>query len=117
MTSPITTHVLDMQSGRPAQGVPVRLFRQEPEGFQESWEEIASGLTNSDGRLTNWMEGQSRKAGTYRIIFDTDSYYADKHETCFYPQVQIDFRIEQPDQHYHVPLLLAAHGFSTYRGS
>ncbi|WP_020408011.1 hydroxyisourate hydrolase [Hahella ganghwensis] len=113
MASPITTHILDTQAGRPAAGVPVKLFRKE----QGEWSSIAEGVTNDDGRITDWLEGQTRIAGTYRIWFDTDAYYAGKNERCFYPEVQIDFRIEHPDQHYHVPLLLAAHGFSTYRGS
>ncbi|NRA25230.1 MAG: hydroxyisourate hydrolase, partial [Oleispira sp.] len=31
--------------------------------------------------------------------------------------VTFDFRIENPKEHYHVPLLVSAYGISTYRGS
>jgi 5-hydroxyisourate hydrolase len=31
--------------------------------------------------------------------------------------VVIRFGIASPEQHYHVPLLLAPYGYSTYRGS
>lgn len=59
--------------------------------------------------------------------FDTATYLAAckaSHpgfysDVPFYPEVCIDFEIT-PDQattHYHIPLLLAPYGYSTYRGS
>jgi len=35
----------------------------------------------------------------------------------FYPEVHVMFEVGDPAQHYHVPLLLSAYGYSTYRGS
>ncbi|HXQ57507.1 MAG TPA: hydroxyisourate hydrolase [Actinomycetes bacterium] len=35
----------------------------------------------------------------------------------FYPQVTVVCRVEDPSDHYHVPLLLSPYGYSTYRGS
>ena len=35
----------------------------------------------------------------------------------FYPEVVVIFTVADPDQHYHVPLLLSPYGYSTYRGS
>ncbi len=37
-------------------------------------------------------------------------------EPMFLDQVPLRFGMSQ-DDHYHVPLLLSAHGYSTYRGS
>jgi 5-hydroxyisourate hydrolase-like protein (transthyretin family) len=36
---------------------------------------------------------------------------------CFYPTVPIIFVIQNPSEHYHIPLLLSPFGYSTYRGS
>ncbi|HEX8152557.1 MAG TPA: hydroxyisourate hydrolase, partial [Thermoanaerobaculia bacterium] len=35
----------------------------------------------------------------------------------FFPEVVITFEVRDPQQHYHVPLLLSPFGYSTYRGS
>ncbi len=118
MTSPITTHVLDTHLGQPAAGMTVELFRQtRPDDTHHGWERIAEGVTNTDGRITDWLAGQPRQAGLYRIRFHTDPYFAKQGLTCFYPCVTLDFRLTEPQQHYHVPLLISAHGVSSYRGS
>ena len=113
MPSPITTHVLDTHLGRPAAGVAVTLFKK----ADDNWQEIASGITNRDGRITDWLEGQERETGIYQIRFATAPYFENQGLTCFYPSVSIEFRLDDADQHYHVPLLISAHGMSTYRGS
>ncbi|ARU57734.1 transthyretin family protein [Oleiphilus messinensis] len=117
MSSPITTHVLDTHLGRPAVGIQVTLFRSQSGQPGSEWVEIAQSRTNQDGRITDWLEGQSRETGVYKIEFETDPYFDNQGLTCFYPNVTITFRIQHPEQHYHVPLLISAHGMSTYRGS
>ena len=118
MASPITTHVLDTNLGKPAVGVAVVLYKQVVDNNGEKeLQEIASVETNSDGRIVDWLEGQQREAGIYRIEFATDPYFEKQGKTCFYPTVTFDFRIENPDEHYHVPLLVSAYAISTYRGS
>lgn len=113
MASPITTHVLDTHLGKPAKDLPVTLQKLK----DGAWQTIAAGKTNSDGRIVDWLEGKSRESGHYKITFDTDSYFNTLGITCFYPKVSIEFRIENIDEHYHVPLLISAHGMSSYRGS
>jgi 5-hydroxyisourate hydrolase len=113
MTSPITTHVLDTHLGRPAQGIAVTLDKKSG----DIWQLIAAGETNADGRIVDWLDGQPREQGVYRISFETDPYFAAQGLSCFYPKVSIEFRLKHVDEHYHVPLLISAHGMSTYRGS
>ena len=114
MKSPITTHILDTTIGKPASGVPVLLeFLQE-----DTWQHLANGDTDSDGRISNLLDtGTQLQAGIYRITFDTASYFQDSGRQSFYPYVTIVFGIQDPSQHYHVPLLLNPYGYSTYRGS
>jgi 5-hydroxyisourate hydrolase len=113
MKSPITTHVLDTASGRPATGVAVRLERLDDGEAGE----LARGVTDADGRITDLLEPGSLRAATYRITFESGAYYEAKGQRCFYPEVAVVFVIDEPASHYHVPLLLSPFGYSTYRGS
>lgn len=114
MKSPITTHVLDTSLGRPAAGVGARLEIQEADG---SFRTIGHGTTNADGRIADLLEPGRLDPGVYRLIFEVDAYFAATDRKAFYPHVPIVFRIEAPEEHYHVPLLLSPFGYSTYRGS
>ena len=112
--SGITTHVLDTSRGRPAGGVPVTLEIETAGG----WKLLGKGTTNEDGRIADLLDGDApTAAGVYRLIFDTGSYFAGQNIQSFYPQVSVVFKIEDSNQHFHVPLLLSPFGYSTYRGS
>ena len=82
------------------------------------WKLLGKGTTNADGRIADLLPDDfGLSAGVYRLIFDTAAYFASQQLASFYPQVTIVFKIEDPAQHYHVPLLLSPFGYSTYRGS
>jgi 5-hydroxyisourate hydrolase len=111
----ITTHVLDTAKGAPAAGVPVLIEFLESE---ENWREIGSGITDLDGRIKNLLQQDFKlRKGEYRITFKTEAYFSKLQVKGFYPLVQVIFRVENPESHYHVPLLLSPYGYSTYRGS
>jgi 5-hydroxyisourate hydrolase len=112
--SHITTHVLDISSGRPAANVPVILEARSPNGH---WTEAARGATDNDGRLRDWTAAKAAPAGIYRLTFDTRAYFADRKIATLYPQVIIVFEVRDSQEHYHIPLLLGPFGYSTYRGS
>lgn len=111
--SGITTHVLDTSRGRPADGVPVTLARMDEQG---SWASVGSGRTDADGRLRTLL-AVAPAPGTYRLTFDTRTYFEAAHLPVFYPSVAITFATAAGEDHYHVPLLLSPFGYSTYRGS
>ncbi len=113
--SPITTHILDTSLGRPAEGIFVTLDQHNDD--DESWETLAVGVTNGDGRIADLLERAPLSSGTYRLIFALTQYFELQKIKSFYPQVTIEFQIVDPAQHYHVPLLLSPFGYSTYRGS
>ena len=113
--SPITTHVLDTAWGRPAGGIAVILEWRQGDG---SWAELARGLTNADGRLATLLpDDAALTTGIYRLRFATGAYFSSLGVRGFFPEVQVIFQIDDPAGHYHVPLLLSPHGYSTYRGS
>jgi 5-hydroxyisourate hydrolase/2-oxo-4-hydroxy-4-carboxy-5-ureidoimidazoline decarboxylase len=111
--SQITTHVLDTSTGIPGAAISIRLqaFR------NNSWQTIAQGITNNDGRIPDLLpQDKNLKPDTYKMVFDTGSYYAKANIKTFYPIVEIIFNTFD-ETHYHVPLLVNPFGYSTYRGS
>lgn len=113
--SHISTHVLDTAAGQPAAGIPVRL---EVHSGNEIWKVLGEGATDTDGRLKlSLPAGISLATGTYRLRFDTGSYFRAQKIAGLYPEVAIVFEVRDPRLPFHIPLLLSPHGYTTYRGS
>jgi len=111
----VSTHVLDTAKGTPARDVPVQLERQESSG---QWSIMASARSGQDGRCGQLLpEGQALSPGTYRLTFDTASYFSAQGVRGLYPIVQVTFFVREGETHFHIPLLLNPHGYTTYRGS
>lgn len=113
----LTTHVLDTALGLPAAGLSISLFRLE--GGSRTLLKTAS--TNADGRCdAPLLQGKDFAAGEYELVFAAGDYLrgsgAKLSKPAFLDQVPIRFGMAE-NAHYHVPLLLSPHGYSTYRGS
>ncbi len=109
----LSTHILDTAIGRPAAGVSLMLAKL----IGNTWNDIGSGTTDADGRCKTLLGDSPLEAATYRIHFATSEYFAAQNLSGLYPYVEIVFTVTDPAQHYHIPLLLTANGYSTYRGS
>lgn len=96
MSVSLSTHVLDVERGRPADGVRVELWQDDL---------VASGETDGDGRIAEL--GRDLPPGAYRLLFRPDS--------PFFKSVGIEVVLEEG--HYHVPLLVSSYSCTTYRGS
>jgi 5-hydroxyisourate hydrolase len=92
----LSTHVLDVERGRPAKGVRVELWQEEL---------VTAGETDDDGRISELAA--ELEPGVYRLLFRPDS--------PFFKGVGIEVALE--DGHYHVPLLVSSYSCTTYRGS
>jgi 5-hydroxyisourate hydrolase len=99
----ISTHVLDLESGRPAAGITIDLVR--------AWDEkrIGGGVTDYDGRIRNLLEGEPLEATDYQLRFTLSG--------PFFKHAAVTFHVDDPMRSYHVPLLMAPYGLTTYRGS
>jgi 5-hydroxyisourate hydrolase len=103
----LSTHVLDIERGAPAAGVPVALLKAD--------QPIARELTNADGRIPHLA---TLEPGTYRIEFDAAAYLASQSRPApFLKRVSIEFEVQPGAAHYHVPLLLSPYACTSYRGS
>jgi len=110
----ITTHVLDTARGGPAVGMTVILEMR----HASEWSPIGRGTTDDRGRVTSLTTDKELAPGTYRLTFDTGTYHRDQGVGMpFFPEAKITFSVRDPDEHYHVPLLLSPFGYSTYRGT
>ena len=96
----ISTHVLDTERGEPSEGVIVELYRGEAL--------LAAAQTDGDGRIAE-LSPSSLETGTYRIVFHPPS--------AFFRRVELEIAIEDPQRHYHVPLLVSPYACASYRGS
>ncbi len=106
--SGISTHVLDLATGKPAFNVPVTLARYE----FGAWVEVASRHTNADGRSDEILPPNDVSPGNYRLTFQTAAYQGSN----FYSEVIVSFSVTSGNANYHLPLLLSPHGYTTYRG-
>jgi 5-hydroxyisourate hydrolase len=114
MKAKLSTHVLDIGLGRPGAGIPVQLWRLDG----ETRKLIKSTITNLDGRTDLPLLGPGEMiVADYELVFEVGGYFERMGKETFLRNVPIRFRIGRPDESYHVPLLVAPWGYSTYRGS
>jgi len=117
-TGGLSTHVLDTVRTRPAAGLKVELWQI----TQARTKRIASSLTDEGGRVDiEESEGVEIKAGQYEWRFDTSSYFAEHGyptlSRTYLGNVKIGFAVWNPEEHYHVPLLLTPGSYTIYRGN
>ncbi len=107
MAGVLTTHVLDVARGRPAAGVGIELWRDD--------RLVSAQTTNDDGRCdAPLVEAGALREGEYELRFAVGAYFGDD---AFLDVVPVRFRVADPAQKYHVPLLVTPWSYSTYRGS
>ena len=103
----ISTHVLDTGLGRPAMGVPVRLAVILDDG---ALKQVGSGITDIDGRVASLID--PLVPGNYRLTFELHEY-----RRGFFREVTLEVAVDDVTRSWHVPLLVAPFGISSYRGS
>ncbi|KAI9016408.1 hydroxyisourate hydrolase [Phycomyces nitens] len=112
--SPVTCHVLVASLGTPGKNVGVKIEKLD----QGEFSVLSTSVTNEDGRCPNLLPaGYKAEKGIYRVTFETKAFFDTINQECFYPYVQIVFELANPEQHYHIPLLLSPYSYTTYRGS
>ncbi|GGJ10679.1 5-hydroxyisourate hydrolase 2 [Alicyclobacillus cellulosilyticus] len=117
MNGRLTSHVLDQVRGAPATGMMVDLWRV----VSQHRTLLRSCETNADGRV-ELLGDREFLVGTYEIVLHAADYFtrfeggAAASESLF-QEIIIRVKIARPDEHYHVPVLIAPWSYCTYRGS
>ena len=113
----LTTHVLDVYSGKPGKDIKVDLYHIS----NDQRDKINSVVLNNDGRTSKpLVEGANFKEGQYKLVFFVGDYFkkiTDLPKIPFLDDVVVKFGISNSKEHYHVPLLISPWSYSTYRGS
>jgi 5-hydroxyisourate hydrolase len=117
MPGKLSTHVLDLVSGRPAVAMKIELRRISPRPGL-----IKTVVTNLDGRAeVPLLVPPELTSGTYEMGFHVAEYFASKNyptaSVPFLEVVPIRFGVSDPSASYHVPLLVTPWSYNTYRGS
>ncbi|HDJ1438734.1 TPA: hydroxyisourate hydrolase [Serratia rubidaea] len=109
--SNLSSHILDISTGRPAAGVAVHLARYQ----QGDYQPLASLHTDANGRIGAFTPA-ALPAGRYRLTAEIGAWFSAAGRETPYVHAQIELQLNE-EQHYHLPFLIAPGGWSTYRGS
>ena len=109
----LSTHILDTALGRPAANISLTLSQL----IENAWQGIATAHTDADGRCKSLLGDTPLEPTTYKLHFATADYFAAQNLPTLYPYIEIIFTVTDPTQPHHIPLLLTANGYTTYRGS
>jgi 5-hydroxyisourate hydrolase len=114
----ISTHVLDITRGAPAQGIAVELH------FVKGADRrlIAAVTTNADGRTDQPLfSGDSLETGIYEVSFHAADYFhrlgVVLTDPPFLGVIVVRIGVASSAGNYHIPLLVSPYGYSTYRGT
>jgi 2-oxo-4-hydroxy-4-carboxy-5-ureidoimidazoline decarboxylase len=115
----LSTHVLDNNNGKPAEGIAVELVERSALGASRI---IARAVTNSDGRTDQpLIGGRPVPIGRYELVFSVGNYFRERNvplsDPPFLDDIALRFAVSDPEGHLHVPLLVTPWSYATYRGS
>ena len=96
----VSTHVLDVVSGKPAAGVRVTLGTR-------------TLTTDVEGRIAD-LSGGGINPGSYRLLVEVGAYWSSTPH--LFKTVALELELNE-GRHYHVPLLISPFSCTTYRGT
>jgi 5-hydroxyisourate hydrolase len=104
----VVTKVVDGAYGKSAAGVRARLSR----ASGDAWSTVSDAETDRDGCIQEW-HSQHVERGLYRIVFDSDRYFARLGADNAYPEVVVIFRMEDESRVFEVHVTLSPYSYST----
>lgn len=110
----LSSHILDIHTGKPASGVNIILSKQDTSG---QWSIVEERMTDVNGRVKDFLEETpDGHRGIYKLTYMVGPYFELQGQDSFYPFIEVVFQIKD-NAHYHVPITLSPYGYSTYRGN
>ncbi len=108
----VTAQALDVVYGRSAAGIPATLERP----VDGRWQTVASAVTDENGNIRDWAD-QRLDQGAYRIVFDSDSYFATFGVYAAYPEIAVAFVVPDDGDACQIQVLLAPCSYSMFFGA
>lgn len=110
----LSSHILDITTGKPAADVKITLSKQDTKG---NWVVVEEKNTDANGRIKDFLKQDGKNnTGIYKLTFHTNPYFKSLGQKSFYPFIEVVFELVD-NEHYHVPITLSPFGYSTYRGN
>ncbi|RZJ76260.1 MAG: hydroxyisourate hydrolase [Flavobacterium sp.] len=110
----LSSHILDISRGLPAEGVTIKLERLNEK--TNAFTFVDEKKTDKNGRIASFLSAEKDNGGIYKLTYFTADYFRANKTESFYPFIEVVFQIKDKT-HYHVPITLSAFGYSTYRGN
>jgi 5-hydroxyisourate hydrolase len=112
----ISIHVVDISRGLLADGMEVALYALDGDVPKP----IAQGIIGRAGLLEHPALAETFSPGRYRAVFQIGKYYREARVELppvpFLDAVVFDFGVDDPQQHYHLPMKVTPWGHSCFRG-
>ncbi|KUL39483.1 hypothetical protein ADL15_09475 [Actinoplanes awajinensis subsp. mycoplanecinus] len=107
----VSAQALDGVYGKPAAGVRARLEH----GVDGRWQAVASAETDEAGGIAGFGTGRLTR-GPYRIVFDSDRYFAGLGVSAAYPEITVVFRVLSELHACQIQVLMTPFSYSLYFG-
>ena len=79
----LSSHILDINVGKPAAGVKITLSRQDASG---DWTQIEERVTDENGRVKDFLkETPAGNIGIYKLTYHIAPYFETQGQDTFYP--------------------------------
>lgn len=114
MLGKLSTHVLDLTTGRPAVGMRIELWK------NDGKHTMLKAVTTNANRPHQRSAPRRRRDGHQQlelVFFVKDYFVTHLEDSPFLDRVPVRFAIADAVAGYHVPLLVTPWAYSTYRGS
>ena len=109
----ITSHTLNGTDGTHASGIKVTLTR-----LGHVNELIFETIMDENGRLEQEVAAdQIVPNATYELVFNTGSYWKQRHILGAIPQIVLRFLMPDENAKYHMPVILNPNSYSVWRSS
>jgi 5-hydroxyisourate hydrolase len=108
----LSTHVLDVAVGRPAEGMEVTLASAENSGHGSA---PVHARTDTEGRIPGPLGGVL-VPGIWTLSFAVGSYYRERQGSGCVETFAVTLLLAE-ERHYHVPLLATPNSATSYLGT
>jgi len=112
----VSSHILDSVTGGAAVGIRVALYRISAESARQTLFDLEA---DTEGRIIEQVDVSQAPANSeYELVFHSADYFANKllpdTVDSVMNTVVIRFSMPDPQQRYHLPVMLSPHSYSVW---